>query len=164
MKIKNREQTRNRVRIYRGIQSIMKQDTVSLVNTAQLRKQMFKNSSKSNEEAKPPKLSDKMRSWAIEFHIKRRALTALLKLLRSFGMQSLPQDGRCLLKTPRFIEIEARAGGKYWHNGLQKTLSRAFSKLNSDLHIQINLNIDGLPLFKSSPKSFWPILATVHGM
>lgn len=163
MKIKAREQTKNRVRLYRGIQALMKQDTISLINVTQFKKQIFKSTSQSNEKVDPPKLSDELRSWSIDFFIKRRALTALLKILRSFGMQSLPADSRCLLKTPRLIEIEDRAGGKYWNNGINRTLSEVFSKLSSNLRIEINVSMDGLPLFRSSASSFWPILANVYG-
>lgn len=166
MKSKIQEQTRKRVQLYRGIQSLMKQDTISLVNAIQLKKQISKqNASQSNENVnESPKLSDELRSWAIEYHITRRGLTALLKILNSFGLKSLPKDSRCLLKTPRLIEIEVRSGGQYWHNGLEKTLSQVFSKLPFHLSIEININMDGLPLFKSSAKSFWPILANVLGM
>lgn len=166
MKIKSKiqEQTKNRVRLHRGIQSIMKHDSISLVNTTELRKKIFKNTSQSNGNIVPPKLSDKLRSWSIDFNIKRTALTDLLKILRSFGMTSLPADSRSLLKTPRTIEIRTLAGGKYWSNGLQKSLIEVFSKLCYDLSIEINVNIDGLPLFKSSPTTFWPILANIHGM
>lgn len=164
-KNKMREQTRNRVRFFRGIQSILKHDNISIVNAVQLRKKIDKsNLSTSNEkEIEPPSLSDELKSWALKFHTKRRALTALLKLLRSFGVQSLPKDSRCLLKTPRVIEIEVRSGGQYWHNGLIKEISRVFGKLSCDLRVQINLNMDGLPLCKSSLKTFWPILVNFHG-
>lgn len=163
-KIQAREQARNRVRLHRGIQSMMKRDEceVNLVNPIKLRMKMSNDASKSSE---PPNLSEQLRSWAISFHIKRRALTALLQILQSkIGMQSLPKDSRSLLKTPRKIEIIDLGGGKYYHNGVEKTLSRIFSQLSSNLCIQINLNIDGLPLFKSSPTTLWPILANVYGI
>lgn len=165
-KNKIREQTKNRVRLFRGIQSILKQDNIALVNSMQLKKklQLKQNSSTSSGKLEPPKLSDKMRSWAIEFRIKRRALTALLKVLRSFGMQSLPQDSRCLLKTPRSIQIQVRCGGQYWHNGLKKEICLVFSKLSSNLRVEINVNLDGLPLCKSSSNVFWPILVNFNGM
>lgn len=129
MKSKIQEQTRNRVRMHRGIKSIKENDTLSLVDTVQLRKQLFKqNASPSNE---PPKLLDKLRSWAIEFNIKLRALTSLLKILKEFGMNSLPNDSRTLLKTPKSIKIEVRAGGgEYWHNGLKNALSEVFKTLS----------------------------------
>lgn len=164
IKSKIREQTKKRVQLYRGIQSIIKQDTISLVNTTQLQKKIFnKNISATKENVEPAKISDKLRSWIFEFHITRRAATALLKILKCFGIKSIPDDSRSLLKTPRTVEIENKAGGKYWHNGLATALSLVFSKLNFDLSIEINVNLDGLPLFKSSPTSFWPILVNVHG-
>lgn len=162
-------QTRNRVRMFRGIRSIIKNDSVSLVNVKDLEQKL-----KSNEES-PPKerisssndrflnLTDNLRSWAIEKNINKRAVTALLKILRSAGMYFLPQDSRTLLETPRKIEIIDLAGGKYWHNGLENCLTQVFSKLSSDLRVELNINVDGLPLFKNSPLVFWPILANVYG-
>lgn len=166
-KVKNkiREQTKNRVRIFRGIQSILKQDNISLVNTMQLKKKVLKpNSSTASEKVETPSLSDKLRSWSIDFYIKRRAITALLKILRSFGIPSLPADCRALLKTPRTIQIEARSGGQYWHNGLENVLSQVFCNLPFNLRTEINVSMDGLPLHKSTTKCFWPILINFHGM
>lgn len=127
-KIYVREQTRNRVRLHRGIRSIMVRDarTINLVNPIQLKKKLSNNPSQSEE---PSNLTQQLRSWAISFHIKRRALTALLHILQSQnGMQSLLKDSRSLLKTPRIIEINDLAGGKYYHNGVKNTLSKIFSQ------------------------------------
>lgn len=164
-KNKIREQTKNRARIFRGIQSILKQDNIALVNTIQLKNKILNpNSSTSSEKVEPPRLPDALRLWAIDYKIKRRALTALLKLLISFGARSLPRDSRSLLKTPRFVEIKDQSGGQYWHNGFEKAISQVFCKLSSNLRVEINLNLDGLPLGKSSKTQFWPILANFHGV
>lgn len=63
-------------------------------------------------------------------------------------------DSRKLLETPRNVIIVNRAGGKYWHHGIKNCLNESFSKLTSNFKVEINLNIDGLPLFKSSPLVF----------
>lgn len=96
-------------------------------------------------------------------NINKRAVTALLQILRSAGATSLPKDSRSPLETPRQVEIVDLAGGKYWHNGLEKCLIEIFSQLSVNLCIELNINMDGLPLFKSSPIVLWPILANIHG-
>lgn len=162
----NEQKSRNKLRLktFRQVKSIMKQDEENLFNVIDLRKKILgAKPNMSENETESPSLPKKLRSWAIEYHIKQRALSALLKILFSFGMTMLPRDSRALLKTPRFVEIEKRANGDYWYNGLSKCLKTIFAKLGTNLHIELNFNIDGLPLFKSSPITFWPILANVHG-
>lgn len=152
-------QTRNRVRLHRGIERIMKADEASIVRFV---RNVTPKSQRSDAIKKP--LNESLRIWATEHYIKRRALTALLKILVSVGFTSLPKDSRTLLNTPRIVEIENRAGGKYWHNGIGNCLRQIFAKLNTDLRIEINISMDGLPLFKSSPVVFWPILFNIHGI
>lgn len=164
MKCKKKEQTRNRVRIFRGINSIMRKDNLHLLDSIKLRKTLNENESNTEDRPIEPKLSDKLRSWVHEYHVRRNAVSALLKILIFFGMTSLPKDSRTLMKTPRTIKIDNLAGGQYWHNDLKLSLKRIFGKLHSDLSIKININFDGLPLFKSSPTTFWPILANIHGV
>lgn len=158
-------QSRQRSRLYRGIRSIMMSDAVPQVTFTKKLKQTFSEEITSNERPSltyQTSLSNKLRNWAIEKNINKRALTALLKILRSCGF-ALPKDSRTLLETPRKVEIVNLAGGKYWHNGLEHCLTQVFSKLSSNLCVRLNINIDGLPLFKSSPITFWPILANVYG-
>lgn len=156
-----REQTRQRVQRLRAINSIMKNDSQSLlrpIEPIKLKKQLFK----SNVE-KEQSLNCSLRSWAIEYHIQNRALSALLKILISYGFTSLPRDSRKLLKTPRIVEIETRAGGKFWYNGIASCIKQVYCKITSNTTLELNFNLDGLPLFKSSPLEFWPILANIHG-
>lgn len=156
------EQARNRLRLFRGVQSIIKSDNLSFLNATHLKKKISESIDKNPS---PPKnLSDKLRTWAIEFRIQRSGVSELLKILISAGHKSLPRDSRSLLRTPRIVQIENRAGGQYWHHGIENNLKRIFAKLNSDTEIEMNFNMDGLPLFKSSPITFWPILANIHGM
>lgn len=160
-------QSRERARLFRGIKSIMTHDGVSQLNVGKLKQTLVVNeriaSSSSCSNKQLFNLSSHLRTWAIEKNINKRALTALLKILRSAGFTSLPKDSRTLLETPRKVEIVDLAGGKYWHNGLKHCLTQVFSKLSSNLCVELNINIDGLPLFKSSPVTFWPILANVYG-
>lgn len=38
-----------------------------------------------------------------------------------------------------------------------------FSELTEPLLVEININIDGLPLFKNGTSQVWPILFNIHG-
>lgn len=115
---------------------------------------------------KQTKFRETLMNWAVEFQIKHNATNQLLKLLRDeFPFTDLPADARTLVKTPRSITISVLHGddgknGQYWHYGLKKVLSEALEHPYNTLHL--NINIDGLPMFRSSSNSFWPILVCVE--
>lgn len=76
-------------------------------------------------------------------------------------LQKLPNDPRTLLSTPQKIEsIVPMDGGSYWHLGIKYCLESYFKSL--DISISLNINIDGIPIYKSSKIQFWPILFTIH--
>lgn len=52
--------------------------------------------------------------------------------------------------------------GMYWHQGISSLLVRSFDYITVHTSIRINVNIDGLPLHRSTNKCFWPILINVH--
>lgn len=106
---------------------------------------------------------EQIRYWAVKHNIAKRAINDLLRILRSIGLIWLPTDSRSLCKTPRSTEVVSLAGGKYWHNGIENNLRKIFSKLEKSIIVQLNFNVDGVPLFKSSTTQFWPILANIHG-
>jgi hypothetical protein len=111
-------------------------------------------------------LSDGIRNWAVHYGITLVALTALSTLLR-VQHPFLPKDGRTLLKTRRSVIIDSRASGSFYHFGLLTNLLSVLDKMRCFLPdgstINIQLNIDGLPLFKSSSLQFWPILEILKG-
>lgn len=111
-----------------------------------------------------PNLRTKIRNWASQYKISKNAIDKLLAVLVSSGIQTVPKNHRTLQKTPTNIEIKNVAGGLYWYNGLGKCLRQIFSNIDKDIEISLNINMDGLPLFKSSTTTFWPILAAIHGM
>lgn len=157
-------QIRDRVRIFRGVQSILRNERN--VNNSNAHQDIFDDSSSSVNFVKYERqksLPDRLRTWALEFHLTQRAVSSLLKILKSFGMHFLPKDCRTLMRTPQWIQIEKTAGGKFWYNGIRNAFGAIFSKLSSNLSIEMNINADGLPLFKSSPIELWPILAVING-
>lgn len=108
-------------------------------------------------------LPEFLKNWALEYRITHRALNSLLKILISVGVPCQAKDSRSLLKTPRTLSIPETSGGKYWYAGIGKNIRLIFAHLNKDMNIKLDFNIDGLPLFKSSKISFWPILAGING-
>lgn len=67
------------------------------------------------------------------------------------------------MRTPRNIHIvELSENERYWHQGLENCLRNALKQLDRPYSISLNINIDGLPVYKSSTKNFWPILCKIH--
>lgn len=158
------EQIRNRVRIFRGVQSILKGErNIDKWNLNQNRFNDIPKSVHFSSCAPQKSLSDQLKQWVLEYHLTQRAVSKLLKILKSCGINRVPKDCRTLMSTPRVIKIENTAGGQLYYNGVTNGLNTIFSKLNSDISIEININADGLPLFKSSPIEFWPMLGNIRG-
>lgn len=105
-------------------------------------------------------------SWAVNEHISHTSLKKLLSILKKHSCHSdLPSDPRTLLNTPRGTVLRNINFGQYWHYGLKKGLTNF---LNNKRQIQSNIielmiNVDGLPISKSSGSQFWPILGSVIG-
>jgi hypothetical protein len=85
----------------------------------------------------------------------------LLAILRRQGHR-LPKDARTLLSTPKSVDIQDKCGGEYKYFGLESGIvrniaqSRHFAQnCNS---VDLLVNVDGLPLYKSVRGDFWPIL------
>ena len=105
---------------------------------------------------------EQLKDWALEFDIPLNALSKLLSILRP-EISDLPKDPRTLLSTKVNYEIKNMCGGEYYHFGMSEGIKHILST-EPDLdiltkNIQIQLNMDGLPLFRSSSSQFWPILA-----
>ncbi|XP_062714474.1 uncharacterized protein LOC134291131 [Aedes albopictus] len=113
------------------------------------------------------KSREALRLWSLRHNINHNAIKDLLGVLKdNYNDTCLPSDPRTLLETPPNIgqlcyEIP---GGKYWHHGLVTCIEKWFENLSSDLSISININIDGLPIHKSSKFQLWPILCNVFEM
>lgn len=109
-------------------------------------------------------IANQIRIWASGHRISKTALNALLPILQSKGLCSLPKNYRTLQKTPTNIVIVNAAGGQLWHNSLRNSLIKVFSTISRDITIHLKFNMDGLPIYNSSKVTFWPILASIVGM
>lgn len=108
-------------------------------------------------------LKKKLRDWNTSFSIKANALTALLGILRSHDcFSSLPSDARTLLNTPSCVSVVPVEPGFYSHICLVNNLQRILENVKEDVSdVKLLVNVDGLPLFKSSKNQLWPILGMV---
>jgi hypothetical protein len=127
---------------------------------------------KSNQNFECSDLNIVLARWAIEHQIKHSALNDLLKILGKH--HKLPKDARTLLKTKNencIVAMQDALGkdGQFVYFSVEKVLKMHFSKellsfyKNTDMNtIFLTVNIDGIPLFKSSAMQFWPILCKVY--
>ena len=110
-------------------------------------------------------ISEELASWATKNNCRRDAVNELLKILRRHGHDSLPKDARTLLQTPRQVLAVNKCGGQYIYLGIAKGIMNVLSSNPSfcaeSTNIELVVNIDGLPLFKSSCIEMWPIQCTV---
>jgi len=118
------------------------------------------------ENSDPLDILSELRVWSVNNNVTHSQLRELLKVLKKFkGFEDLPVDSRTVLRTPRVNLASACSPGQYVHFGFQNHINRIkskFPKLDTK-DIKWQINIDGLPLTKSSNTQFWPILAYPSG-
>ncbi|XP_063216426.1 uncharacterized protein LOC134527571 isoform X1 [Bacillus rossius redtenbacheri] len=118
-------------------------------------------------------VEQKLVDWMYSYNIPHNAATALLHILKPH-MSGLPLDSRSLLHTPRYSVVDTHTSGLFKYFGVEKNLvKRALTGLkpchypllrniyrdySSENMVTISVNVDGLPLFSSSNKSFWVLL------
>lgn len=104
-------------------------------------------------------LNNQLREWSFKNNISCSAVSELLGILNPH-FKFLPKDYRTLLKTPRFTDTIGLNNGEMIYLGILNQLlfrlSGGFKKTVTKILLQIN--IDGLPLFKSSNIELYPIL------
>lgn len=119
-----------------------------------------------NDEQKERYIILSLHEWASSSGIlsmsKIGELLAWLRLV----FPNLPKSYKTLLGTPDNINIiNFRNGGQFWYRGIKANLDRFILEeyLQTKGKIEIDINTDGLPLFRSSKKKFWPILVHLVG-
>lgn len=108
--------------------------------------------------------------WVVDCNIPRCHVSNLLKRLhRDANLKFLPLDSRTLLSSKREkLQLTDMPPGKYQHFDVAaalfnvlETMAAAGKEIPNVLYILVN--IDGIPLSKSSSSDFWPILFKVLG-
>lgn len=107
------------------------------------------------------RIKDSIRTWSLKNNITHSATTELLKILRSHPtLQDLPKDSRTLIKTPRYSTVSEVSPGQYiafdWIEQLKK-----FQAIKNIQTINLQINVDGIPVFRSSNQQLWPVLGSV---
>lgn len=95
----------------------------------------------------------------MSYNIPHNACNALLKVLQKHTSCNFFTDTRTLLKTPRQNNIIKICGGEYFYLDLHNIIKNMLLKSN-ERYIDLLINIDGLPLAKSSHAALWPILCS----
>ena len=100
--------------------------------------------------------------WILKYQISRNAKNDLLIILRQYGHPEMPKCARTLLKTQRQVHTEIKCGGDYIYLGISNGISRVFASnpyLQMDSNtIDLVVNVDGVPLYKSSSTQIWPAI------
>jgi len=111
-------------------------------------------------------ICDKLRSWVIQYNPSHNSANCILNIMQSEGL-NVPKDIRTLMRTPKTHEITNLGdGSSYIHFGIKNMILPILIKYNRYLNtpnniLKIGLNIDGLPLSKSSKSQLWPILISI---
>ena len=105
--------------------------------------------------------------WAIKHNIPHIAINRLLSILQKRVPNNLPIDARSLLKTCKKVVTKEIEAGHYYHFGLKNSILNLVQfidipSINNNI-IQININIDGLPVTKSTNSQVYPILCSIAG-
>jgi hypothetical protein len=94
-----------------------------------------------------------------------------LRLLQPFHA-GLPLDARTLLSTPFATQLNVKEidVGSYHHFGVENQLQKLYKSgmlivdvAKDNCMIELQVNLDGLPIFKSTNFQLWPILGMVIG-
>ena len=104
-------------------------------------------------------LVNNLTSWATRHKITHAALGDLLIVLRK-SFPGLPKSPKTILKTEQ-LEVEVFENS-YSYLGIKNGLLSERTECFTDKTVTIQVNIDGLPLFKSSSMQIWPILGLVE--
>jgi len=104
--------------------------------------------------------------WSLKNNISLSATTSLLSVLKPH-LPFLPKSAQTLRNTFRHTShlIQKVNGGEYGHLGLSDGLTRLIrqNQITVD-QMELQVSVDGIPLFKSSSVSLWPILCLVKNM
>jgi hypothetical protein len=120
-------------------------------------------SSESDGEVGNIDLKHKLQAWAVDCGVTHVQLNKLLPIMKEVD-SSLPLTAKTLLKTSDDLKCSSLSGGDYMYFGVSAGLNVVLTdRLDlADLNkLELALNIDGVPLFKSSTFSLWPVLCYI---
>ncbi|RZF46995.1 hypothetical protein LSTR_LSTR011858 [Laodelphax striatellus] len=106
--------------------------------------------------------------WCVNENINHKSVNSLLKILKSVpDLNSLPDDARTLLKTPRCTAVRPLGSGEYIYLGIENGLKNTLKSVQVSgeiTELKLLINIDGLPVSKSSGGQMWPQLGKIRSI
>jgi len=113
----------------------------------------------------PESLSKDLQGIFVKHGASQSLISDILFTLNRHGHSDLPRDARTFMNTPRsgIHKIYDLEGGKYLHFGLKENIIifiKKYNYFNNEI-LKLNINIDGLPIAKSSRSQCWPILGDI---
>lgn len=117
-------------------------------------------------------LAEELFLFFVLFNISNRAMEYLLKILCRHGLQC-PSSLYLLLKNDRskLSSMDITRKENFVYLGLKNTLKYVVDKMllsamnvSSKISLTLQINFDGLPLYKSSSVNLWPILLKIKGV
>ncbi|CAI6353190.1 unnamed protein product [Macrosiphum euphorbiae] len=110
-------------------------------------------------------LKNKLQSWVLKYKVSHNSVNCILNIMKSEGL-NVPQDVRTLMQTSKSHEISSMGSeGTYIHFGFEKmilpVLNKFVNAIDFTITLKLGINIDGLPLAKSSKSQVWPILVSI---
>lgn len=103
-------------------------------------------------------LNQKLIAWNLKHRPSRSCVKDIIEILKEENLVVTPfYKFHC----PNRPIVENIAGGSYMHIGMPCHLKRIAEVIKLPKNISIDVNIDGLPLFKSSKTQLWPILIRI---
>ena len=105
-------------------------------------------------------LIDLLASWVNKYNCIRDCTNDLLKILRE-REHDLPKDCRILLSTTRVVDYNQKCGGSYLYLGIKNGIINVMESFQQQ-EVLLDVNIDGLPLSKSSKLQPWSILGSFY--
>ena len=111
-------------------------------------------------------LIEQLAVWSVEHNITTVATGELLSILKPH-LPFLPKSSQTLRKTLRSTShlIKTIGGGEYCYLSLSSGLTTIVKQNHiTTEHLELQINVDGIPLFKSSSVTLWPILCLVKNI
>lgn len=119
------------------------------------------NNSNHSPDYQPISIASKLAEWALKHNITHTAINELLSITKEV-IPELPTDARSFLGTCRNVELKSIHPGKYHHFGIRTCINNLYVQSShyseETTTLELIINIDGLPLSKSSSSQVYPIL------
>lgn len=108
-----------------------------------------------------------LRNWSLTHSVPHSTLNGLLTIMQNLRKNEVivPKDARTLLKRRNVIvpELKPMTPGMYVHFGLAAGVTELCNTRNlRNCDLTIDMNIDGVSLFRSSTLEYWVILGAVR--